>query len=210
MNAQGQVLGMDTAGSSTGGFRFRTTSTGSAFAIPIDRAATLAKKFEAGNGSATVHIGATAFLGVQVSAGTSKGSSSTTSGSSGGIPGFTSGSTTSSSGNQTTGSGTGSTAGSTTTASSKATTASGSKTTGGSSTSGVVIAGVVSGTPAAGTGLAKGDRITSLGGQSVTTANSLSSILQAKRPGDKVKVVWVTSSGKQQSATVTLASGPAD
>ena len=66
------------------------------------------------------------------------------------------------------------------------------------------------GHPGGRAGLAKGDRIISLGGKTVTTANSLSSILQAKQPGDKVKVVWVTTSGKQQSATVTLASGPAD
>jgi S1-C subfamily serine protease len=36
------------------------------FAIPINKAVTIASQIEAGHGSATVHIGPTAFLGVEV------------------------------------------------------------------------------------------------------------------------------------------------
>jgi S1-C subfamily serine protease len=64
-NTAGQVVGIDTAASSA------QTQTGTtaveAFAIPIDRAVSIAKKISSGTASATIHIGATAFLGVQVS-----------------------------------------------------------------------------------------------------------------------------------------------
>lgn len=69
----GKVIGMDTAASTTGGgFSFRSsgTSTTSApeqgYAIPINEAMTLAKKIEAGTSSNIIHIGKTAFLGVEI------------------------------------------------------------------------------------------------------------------------------------------------
>jgi len=62
LDADGRVIGIDTAASA--GFSFRDANDG--FAIPIDRAVTLAKQIVAGRGSATVHIGKTAFLGVSV------------------------------------------------------------------------------------------------------------------------------------------------
>jgi S1-C subfamily serine protease len=66
VNASGQVIGIDTAASS--GFQFQAGTTGSteSFAIPVNRAVTIAKQIEAGQSSAAVHIGATAFLGVQL------------------------------------------------------------------------------------------------------------------------------------------------
>jgi len=60
-----QVVGMDTAASAAEGFSIRA-SADQAFSIPIDEAATLAKQIVAGNASSTVHIGATAFLGVKI------------------------------------------------------------------------------------------------------------------------------------------------
>lgn len=65
VNASGQVIGMDTAASE--GFNF-SSSGNEGFAIPISEAMTIAKEIEAGKGSATVHVGATAFLGVKVNA----------------------------------------------------------------------------------------------------------------------------------------------
>jgi S1-C subfamily serine protease len=65
VDANGYVIGMDTAASA--GFSFRYTGN-DAFAIPINRALTIAKEIEAGH-SATAHIGATAFLGIEVAAG---------------------------------------------------------------------------------------------------------------------------------------------
>jgi len=62
VNAQGEVVGMDTAAS--GGFRFSGSSQG--FAIPIAHALQIARQIEAGSASDTVHIGATAMLGVGV------------------------------------------------------------------------------------------------------------------------------------------------
>jgi len=64
LDSAGRVIGIDTAASA--GFSFRDANEG--FAIPIDRAVTLAKRIAAGHGSATVHIGKTAFLGVSVQA----------------------------------------------------------------------------------------------------------------------------------------------
>jgi S1-C subfamily serine protease len=72
VNSYGQVIGMDTAASSGYSFQSPTSqgSTGSsteqAYAIPIDEALSIAKQIEAGTTSADMHIGATAFLGVEV------------------------------------------------------------------------------------------------------------------------------------------------
>ena len=80
---------------------------------------------------------------------------------------------------------------------------------GGTTTSGATIAGVLSGSPAADAGLTGGDVITSLGGQSVTTAAQIQTILGAYHPGDTVSIGWTDAYGQSQTATVTLASGPA-
>ena len=57
-NAQGRAIGMVTAGSTSGPHR--------GFAIPIRQALKLARQIAAGNSTATVHVGPTAFLGVQL------------------------------------------------------------------------------------------------------------------------------------------------
>jgi S1-C subfamily serine protease len=56
-----RVVGMDSAASAN--FSFRGSS--DAYAIPIDRAVSIAKQIVAGHGTAQVHVGGTAFLGVQ-------------------------------------------------------------------------------------------------------------------------------------------------
>jgi S1-C subfamily serine protease len=69
VNAKGKVVGMDTAGSSeSGGFGFvsSTPSATQAYAIPINTALAVVKTIETGTSSTTVHVGATAFLGVEV------------------------------------------------------------------------------------------------------------------------------------------------
>jgi S1-C subfamily serine protease len=66
VNAYGQVIGMDTAASSGYQFQSQSSSGEQAYAIPIDEALSLAKQIEAGTTSADVHIGATAFLGIQI------------------------------------------------------------------------------------------------------------------------------------------------
>jgi S1-C subfamily serine protease len=64
VNTSGQVIGIDTAASS--GFQFQQTQQTQAFAIPINQAMAIARQIEAGQSSATVHIGATGLIGVQV------------------------------------------------------------------------------------------------------------------------------------------------
>ncbi len=63
VDTDGNVIGMNTAGSV--GFRF-DQSTSQAYAIPINQVAETATHALAGNGSSTLHIGDTAFLGVSV------------------------------------------------------------------------------------------------------------------------------------------------
>ena len=64
LDSAGRVVGMDTAASSGAGYQ--SISSTDAYAIPIARALTIAQQIEAGHASATVHIGGTAFLGVEV------------------------------------------------------------------------------------------------------------------------------------------------
>jgi S1-C subfamily serine protease len=64
MNAAGQVVGMDTAASAGNGFEQAATSDG--YAIPINKAMSIALQIMRGKASATIHVGGTAFLGVEV------------------------------------------------------------------------------------------------------------------------------------------------
>jgi S1-C subfamily serine protease len=189
VNSYGQIIGMDTAASSSGsqagngfggfgsgfggsgsGFGGSGGSSGSSngssngsdngssnsgqdngtqgFAIPIDTALSVASQIEAGQASSTVHIGATAFLGLEIASSDQQGSS------------------------------------------------------------GVALAGAASGTPAATAGLGQGDVITSLGGQSVSTGTDIQNILVGHHPGDQISIGWTDASGQSHTATVTLASGP--
>jgi S1-C subfamily serine protease len=163
VNSSGAVIGMDTAGSessgSLGGSQSGGSSSGGAqqqagtqgFAIPIDTALPIVHQIEAGTASSTVHVGATAFIGIEVS--TAAGSSSST---------------------------------------------------------GAQVSGVIPNSPAAQTGLAQGDEITSVGGQTVASANALTSLMASQTPGSKVSIDWTDAAGATHSATITLASGPAN
>jgi S1-C subfamily serine protease len=71
VNSSGLVVGIDTAASSNFSFQFQDQpDVGTqAYAIPIDRALSIAKQIVAGNAaSATTHIGPSVLLGVQVQA----------------------------------------------------------------------------------------------------------------------------------------------
>jgi len=67
LSSSGRAIGMDTAASSNSPFASATAT--DAYAIPINRALTLARQIESGTSTSTVHIGGTAFLGIQVDAG---------------------------------------------------------------------------------------------------------------------------------------------
>jgi S1-C subfamily serine protease len=65
VNTKGQVIGINTAASN--GMQFQSSQAQTeAFAVPINEATSIARQIEAGDGSSTVHIGATGFLGVEV------------------------------------------------------------------------------------------------------------------------------------------------
>jgi S1-C subfamily serine protease len=76
------------------------------------------------------------------------------------------------------------------------------------STSGATISSVVNGGPAAQAGLAAGDTITSVDGQTVDSPTSVAAILVPHHPGDQIHVGWVDSSGQSHTSTVDLGSGP--
>ncbi len=63
VNASGNVIGMDTAASSS--FQFQSGAN-VGFAIPINTAVSIARRIEAGDFTGNLHRGATAFLGVEV------------------------------------------------------------------------------------------------------------------------------------------------
>ena len=136
------------SGSDNGSSNSGQDSSTQGFAIPIDTALSVASQIEAGQASSTVHIGATAFLGLEIASSDQQDSS------------------------------------------------------------GVALAGTASGTPAAAAGLGQGDVITSLGGQSVSTGTDIQNILVGHHPGDTISIGWTDSSGQSHTATVTLASGP--
>jgi S1-C subfamily serine protease len=158
LDSAGRIVGMDVAASVSAGYQM--VAGNDAYAIPIGKAVTIAKQIESGKASATVHVGATAFLGVQVQ--------SAISGGYGPYPGYGSSST----------------------------------------TAGALIADVVTGGPAASAGLAPGDVITAINGQTISSPTAISSIVLKLKPGAKVNVTYLDQSGTSQSVTVTLGSGP--
>jgi S1-C subfamily serine protease len=75
---------------------------------------------------------------------------------------------------------------------------------------GALIAGVVGGSAAASAGLRAGDAITAVDGTAITSGSGLSSVLDAHKPGDRVRLDYTGSDGRSHSVTVTLGAGPAD
>ena len=69
--------------------------------------------------------------------------------------------------------------------------------------SGALVASVVPSAPAAGAGITRYSVITSVGGTSITNIDDLGNALLAHKPGDRVGITWVNSSGTH-NATVTL------
>ncbi len=64
VNTDGQVIGIDTAGGSSGDSFSSAQTTG--FAVPVNTAMAIVDQIQSHTASATVHIGATAFLGVEL------------------------------------------------------------------------------------------------------------------------------------------------
>jgi S1-C subfamily serine protease len=188
VNADGQVIGIMTAASASNSYSFGSSDT-EGFAVPIDTALGIADQIKNGEGSGAVHIGETAFLGVQ----TASTSSQDAYGSGGGY-GYGGGSSDPYGYGYGDGSGSGGQSGSSSS---------------GSSSSGATVTGVVSGSPADDAGLTAGDVITAVGGADVASASGLSDLIAAHHPGDTVTIVWTDASGSQHSEEVALVSGPA-
>ena len=78
---------------------------------------------------------------------------------------------------------------------------------------GAIVQRVLPGSPADTAGIRAGDVITALGSASINSATALDDALATHKPGDRVPVTWTQAGllGSQSlSATITLASGPAD
>ena len=75
---------------------------------------------------------------------------------------------------------------------------------------GAAVAALLDGGPAASAGVTAGSVITAVDGQQVASADGLKAILTGIDPGSSVKLAWTDASGNTRSATVTLATGPAD
>jgi putative serine protease PepD len=72
---------------------------------------------------------------------------------------------------------------------------------------GAQIAQVVAGAPAGKAGLKAGDVIVKLGDSTITSGEDLSSVIDAKKPGDSLSVTYVRS-GAQHTTTVNLGTRP--
>ena len=70
LTTSGEVIGVDTAASA--GFQYQSAG-GAGYAIPIATATTIADQIRAGRASSTIHIGATAYLGIGAAPSTGRG-----------------------------------------------------------------------------------------------------------------------------------------
>lgn len=141
VNAGGRVLGMVTAGSSS----FQVSQNDSrGYAVPATSFRSIATSIVQGRASATVHVGATAFLGVQLM----------------------------------------------------------------STQGGALVLQVVATSPAAAAGITPGDVIVGLAGQTVSSPDTVASVLAAAAPGTTVQVVLTDQTGQQRTVTAALVAGP--
>ncbi len=186
VSTDNKVIGMDTAASS-GSFGSQSADVG--FAIPINKAVSIARQIISGKASANVKIGATGFLGVLVP---SKQASSASSPQQQQqlemqqFPGSPGASTACMVNDQNAGvpqqiAPTG---------------------------SGTLVLGDLCGTPAESAGITAGDVITAVNGRAVSSPDSLTAILQNFRPGDSVAVTWIDTSGRQHVQNVNLIEAP--
>jgi len=189
VNNAGQVIGMITAANT---FTGPSGSPGTfGFAIPIDRALTIARQIATGQASPTVYIGTPGFLGVVVAKSSSPNprqqafdAQESQRGGRGGSAGNGSGCVTA---NQETGV--------------PASIAPVS--------TGVLILGVLCGSAAATGGLAPGDVITSIDGHAVTAPGSLTGLTATYHSGTVVSVSWTGADGAGHTTRILLGSGPA-
>jgi S1-C subfamily serine protease len=191
-NAAGEVIGIDTAAGSGGpGMNF------AGYAIPINKALSVARQIAVGRPSSSIQLGMPAFLGVLLPDSASTSPQQQAGQRAKVRPGLPT--------------------------KKRSGTVSGAREclTGDAASdaiapadiapaiAGALVDGVVCGTAAAWAGLVAGDVITNFGGRTITSGRSLSAILDHDRPGDKAALTWIAVGGTQHSAIVTLGAGPA-
>ena len=205
-NAQGQVIGMNTAANSTPNLGSGGQGTSMGFAIPINRALSLAQLIASGHGSGKIQIGLPAFLGVTVARNSSSNGSSTATSpqvqrqeleqaaqAPNGFGGF----------------GPGQGGGSGSTGCLKTSDTASVPTHIANVSSGALISGVLCGTPVAAAGMTAGSVITSINGHAVSSPAALTQLLTQYHPGTTISVTWVAPNGKQHTSSLKLAAGPA-
>jgi S1-C subfamily serine protease len=72
---------------------------------------------------------------------------------------------------------------------------------------GVSVVNVAANSAAANVGIAEGDVITAVNGQSITSTNDLNDAMTATHVGDQISITWQDGSGSTQNATTTLTVG---
>jgi S1-C subfamily serine protease len=192
-NAAGQVIGMNTA-ANTQSFSPQGSSEG--FAIPINRALTIAHQMAAGHGSAKIRIGQPAFMGIAV-ASTSPSAASSNDSPQRQLQQL----------NQTAGR-----FGGGIDSNGRCLSNGGGNPVPGSiapASTGTLIAGAFCNAPADDAGLTGGDVILAINRQAVGAPASLTSLLAQYHPGETVSVTWMDTSGQRHTSSVTLITGPA-
>jgi len=192
-DSAGQVIGMDTAGSSVSLAQQPTTA---GFAIPIDTALSVARVIAAGHASNVVTIGYPPFLGIFLGSGTDGSPQAQAQqqegqnafGGNGGFNGF----------------GSPPSAPSCYTSNASLTVPSSIAPV----SSGTLIDGTICGSPAAKAGMTGGSVITAVNSKAVTSPASLTAILAGLRPGDTITVSWVSPSGHHATSSLRLLAGP--
>ncbi|HBW17875.1 MAG TPA: hypothetical protein DEH11_02070, partial [Actinobacteria bacterium] len=184
----GKVIGMDTA-ASTGSNGYSQQNLG--FAIPINRAITIADQIITGKKSSTIQVSPTGFIGVSVAGGSAASSASPTEQQQLQLQAENAGGASGGEGNP-----------------GRACSANDLNLvvpqTIAPVSSGTLVLGDLCGTPAASAGISAGDVITAVGGQKVTSPNSLENILSQLSPGSTISVTWVDTSGQTHTQNLVL------
>jgi S1-C subfamily serine protease len=193
-STDGKVIGMDTAASTNSSFTNNQQNVG--FAIPIDRALSIARRIIAGQQGGGVQIKPTAFVGVLVPSGPNGAQSNATSPrvqlqqeesnqqTPGGQPQAAPNSCVPNDSDP------------------------GIPTSIASVSTGTLVIGSLCNTPAASAGLLPGDVITAVNGHQVGSPVSLMTVLRTIPGGSHVTLTWVTPSDQTVTKTITLASAP--
>ncbi len=196
-SVNGQVIGMDTAaGSDTIGLNQQDVG----FAIPINRALSIAHQIISGKSSSVVRVGSTGFLGVIVIPGSNGQQSTLTS------PSAQLNHQKKSTQQNSLGGGTENPPASGTCLSNDDNAGIPAKIA--PVATGTLILGSLCGTPASTADIGSGDVITDVNGHAVTSPASLVGILGVLHKGQSVKVTWVTPADQTVSKSMTLAAAP--